>query len=342
MTQVSILGTGLIGASIGLALHENSKVIDLEIVGHDRERTNQRQAKKIGAVDREESNLANAVRDASLIILAAPILANHRLLEQIAPFVSEGAVVTDTGSTKAATMAIAAEYLPRGVSFVGGHPMAGKTEVGPDHASADLFHDARWVVTAPAAASKAAAKTVLSLVDAVGATPMLMDAEEHDAYVAAISHMPMMAAHAMFGLARRSEAWPELSLLASGGFKSSTRLAGTDPSMAYDIVVTNRDQTLHWMDRLIEELQEMRERIKDNDREELFADIAQSELDYSTYMLGAVGRRDEGADGGADRFDFGSLLIGQAAKDKINEMTQDSDERTRKFELERRLKRDLD
>ena len=101
MTQVAILGTGLIGASIGLALKANPDVRDLEVVGHDRENINMRQARKIGAVDRTEGNIANAVRDANLIVLAAPVLANHRLLEEIAPFVQSGAVVTDTGSTKA-------------------------------------------------------------------------------------------------------------------------------------------------------------------------------------------------------------------------------------------------
>ena len=343
MTQVAILGTGLIGASIGLALHANRDVRDLEIVGYDRESVNLRHAKKIGAVDRTEHNIANAVRDANLIILAAPVLANHRMLEALVPFVSEGAVITDTGSTKAATMAIAKELLPKGVSFVGGHPMAGKTEVGPDHADAELFRDARWIVTAPPSASEAAVKTVLSLAEAVGAKPMIMDPEEHDAYVAAISHLPMVAAHAMFGLARRSEAWPELSLLAAGGFKSSTRLAATDPSMAYDILATNRDQTVHWLDRYIDELQQIRDRLKDSDRETLFTEIAQGELDYSAFLLGAVGRKEDSVGGSdADQFDFSALLIGQLAKDKISEMTQDSEERIRKAELQRRMNRDID
>jgi len=343
MTQVAILGTGLIGASIGLALKANPDVRDLEVVGYDRENINMRHARKIGAVDRTEGNIANAVRDANLIILSAPVLANHRLLEEIAPFVQSGAVITDTGSTKAATTAVAREHLPPGVSFVGGHPMAGKTEVGPDHADVDLFRGARWIVTAPAWASEASVKTVLSLADAVGATAMLMDPEEHDAYVAAISHLPMVAAHAMFGLARRSEAWPELSLLAAGGFKSSTRLAATDPAMAYDILATNREQTLHWLDRFIEELQEMRERLNDSDREALFTEIAQGELDYSAFLLGAVGRKEESGLGSeADQFDFSALLIGQMAKDKISEMTQESEQRIREAELERRLKRDLD
>ncbi|MDA0352158.1 MAG: prephenate dehydrogenase/arogenate dehydrogenase family protein [Chloroflexi bacterium] len=343
MTQVAILGTGLIGTSIGLALKANSEVKNLELVGYDRELINLRQAKKIGAVDRIEPNIANAVRDAHLIVLAAPVLANHRMLEYIAPHLPEGAVVTDTGSTKGATMAAAAEHLPRGVSFVGGHPMAGKTEVGPGHADPTLFKGARWIVTAPASAPENAVKSVFSLAEAVGAIPMIMDPQEHDAYVAAISHLPMVAAHAMFGLVRRSEAWPELSLLAAGGFKSSTRLAATDPSMAYDILATNREQTIHWLDRFIDELRDMRDRLGDDDRESLFTDIAKSELDYSAFLLGAVGRKEDSTVASeADQFDFSALLIGQMAKDKISDMTSDSENRIRKAELARRMKRDID
>lgn len=341
MTQIAILGTGLIGASIGLALKANQHVVDLDIVGYDRENQNLKQARKMGAVDRTEGNIANAVRDANLIILAAPVLANHRLLEEIAPFVQQAAVVTDTGSTKAATAKVAREHLPEGVSYVGGHPMAGKTEVGPEHAEVDLFRGGRWVVAAPSWASQSAVKTVLSLAEAVGATPMLMDAEEHDAYVAAVSHLPMVAAHALFGMARRSEAWPELGLLAAGGFKSATRLAGTDPSMAFDILATNKEQTIHWLDRFIEELQGMRVRLKEADQEALYTEIAQGELDYSAFLIGAFGRQEEGAAMDTEQLDFSTMLVGQMAKDKMTEMSKQSDERLREIERQRRMKRDI-
>jgi prephenate dehydrogenase len=340
MTQVAILGTGLIGTSIGLALKQNPEVRIEQIVGYDRQRRNSRRAKKIGAVDREEGKIANAVRDAGLVILAAPILSNHRLIEEIAPFVEEGAVVTDTGSTKAATLRHARQHLPKSVHFVGSHPMAGKTEVGPDHADANLFKDQRWVITAPTDSSEDAVNVVLSLAQGVGALPMLMDPDEHDAYVAAISHMPMVAAHALFQLVRRSEAWPELSLLAAGGFKSSTRLTATDPSMAYDIIDTNREQTLHWLDRFIEELRRVRKDISENDREQLFTQIAKTELDYSAYLLGAVGRKEE-EELVPPGFDFSSMMIGQAMKDKVDSMSYSSEERVREQELARRLKRDI-
>ena len=343
MTQIAILGTGLIGTSIGLALKANDRVVGLEIIGYDRDKQNLRRAKKIGAVDRTEKNIGKAVRDASVVILAAPILANHRMLEEIASHVSPGTVLTDTGSTKTATIKVAREHLPQGVSFVGGHPMAGKTEVGPDNASAELFQDARWVVSAPPWASEVSVKAVLGLAEAVGAVPMIMDADEHDAYLAAVSHLPMLSAQALFRLVRRSEAWPELGELAAGGFKSSTRLAATDPSMAYDILTTNKEQTLHWLNRYIEELQEMRGQLQEVDQEILFQEIAQVELDYSAFQIGAF-RRESKADSGMDRanLNLSSLLIGELAREKIAQITRDSEDRLREAELEDRMKRNID
>ncbi len=341
MTQVAILGTGLIGASIGLALRQNKDVNIDEIVGYDRQRANSRHAKKIGAVDREEGSLSRAVREAGLVILAAPILSNHRLIEEIGPLLDDGAVVTDTGSTKTATLRHAAEHLPRNVHFVGSHPMAGKTEIGPQHADAELFQGARWVVTAPANASGDAVKVVMSLARGVGAEPMIMDPQEHDAYVAAISHMPMVAAQALFRLVRGSEAWPELSLLAAAGFKSQTRLTQTDPSMAYDILVTNRELTVHWLDRYIAELTELRSDLGEPNRQEFYAQIARTELDYSAYMLGAVGRREEGPESERAGFDFSTVLVGQVVKDKIDQMTKLGDDRQKERELEQRLTRDI-
>jgi len=343
MTQIAILGTGLIGASIGLALKANDRLDGIDIIGYDREKKNLSRAKKIGAVDRSEKNITKAVRDASIIVLAAPVLANHRMIEEVASHLNPGVVVTDTGSTKAATIKVAHENLPEGVSFVGGHPMAGKTEVGPDNASAELFQDARWVVSAPSWASEVSVKAVLGLAEAVGAVPVIMDADEHDAYLAAVSHLPMLSAQVMFRLVRRSEAWPELGQLAAGGFKSSTRLAATDPSMAYDILTTNKEQTVHWLNRFIDELQEMRGQLQDADQEILFQEIAQVELDYSAFQIGAF-RRESKTDSAMDRakLDFSSLLIGELAREKIAQITRDSEERLKEIEIEDRMRRNID
>ena len=340
MAQIAILGTGMIGTSIGLALKDNTDVTVEKIIGYDRDKSNMRAAKKIGAVDDTEGNIRKAIKNASIIILAAPVLSNHLLLEEISQFVNPGTVVTDTGSTKNATLIHALDCLPKDVDFIGSHPMAGTTGVGPAHADKNLFKDQIWIITAPANAKAQSVNSIFHLAESLGSKPMIMDAEEHDAYVAAVSHAPMVISQALFKLMRSSEAWPELSILAAGGFKSATRLAGTDPSMAFDIVKTNRDQILHWLNRYISELDILRHNFEDLGDEDLFRLIAQIELDHSTFMAGAIGRREESNMEGTGS-DFGALLIGHAMKDKLEEMAKSSVERVEEKDLARRMRRDI-
>jgi prephenate dehydrogenase len=342
MTTVAILGTGLIGSSIGLRLHQSSAIPELEVVGFDRYRRSLQAAKQVGAVDRTVDDPERAVRGAALVILSAPILSNHWLMEQIAHALEPGAVVTDTGSTKAETMRQARRHLPTTVAFVGGHPMAGKTETGAKAADAALFEGARWVVVPPANAPERAVDTVVEVAETCGAEAMFMDAEEHDAYVAAISHLPMLSAIGLFRLARASEAWPELSLLAAGGFKDATRLASTDPAMSYDIMVTNREQIAHWLDRMRDELRELREAVmKPDGEEDLFKLIAQTEFEYAAYRGGKVGREVKDHTSDAPTFDFSSFIMGEAIKQKMHEISRSQEERLKEQDEARRLRRDV-
>jgi prephenate dehydrogenase len=342
MARVAILGTGLIGSSIGLRLKQSSEIRDLEVIGHDRAYDAAQYARKIGAVDLIERDPAMAVRDAALVILAAPVLANHRLMADIANALPDGAIVTDTGSTKAETMREAERVLPDRVSFIGGHPMAGKTESGPKHADAALFEGARWVVVPETDAPESAIEAVLHVARSAGAEPMFMDAEEHDAYAAAISHLPLLMSVALFRLARSSEAWPEMSLLAAGGFKEITRLAATDPSMSFDIASTNREQIAHWIDRLRETLREVRDYVTDKSHEEnLFKLLAQSELEYGVYRGGKVGREVESGMQDVSGFDFGSFLMGEALREKMREITRDQEERMKRLDQEQRSRRNV-
>jgi prephenate dehydrogenase len=332
MPRVAIIGTGLIGASIGLRLRADGSIRDLEVAGYDRESNHTKRAQQMGALDVVARSAREAVSEASLVIL-------RRLMGDITPELMEGAVVTDTGSTKADVMSWAERELPRTVSFVGGHPMAGKTESGPEAADAALFQDARWVIIPGSQASESAVKTVRSIVEIMGATPMFMDAQEHDAYAAAISHLPMMAASAMFTVAHESEAWPELSMLAAGGFKSATRMLDTEPDISFDIVATNRTQIVHWIERYREALLDLQERILDeNGEEELFRYMAQANWDYTTFMTGPVGRTEQ-TSAELPSMDLTGMLMGEAAAQKLRDLTASSDERLSDIERDRRLTR---
>ena len=344
--RVAILGTGLIGASIGLRLKRNaaaSKSQTVEVVGYDRYGDVTRTAQKIGAIDSIAHSPEQAVADADIVILATPLLAIRRMMEEIAPVVQPGTVITDVGSTKTEVMRWAAELFPGHGGFVGGHPMAGKTLTGPQAADADLFENARWIISPTVTASEQAVNVVTRMVESLGATPMIMDPAEHDAYVAAISHMPMLAATAMFSMERASDAWPELSLLATGGFRDTTRLAGTDPAMAFDIAVTNREHTIHWLNRFIGSLIDLRERLASPEHEEaLFRQIAEASFEYSAFINGRVGREEPTSAGDkAAAISFQDFLAGGWMKEKMADVTGRSEERDAELEREKRLRRDV-
>src|SRR5687768_11950019 len=171
MQRVAIIGLGLIGGSIGLSLkrwsQENAKSGQpaLDVIGFDTDLEQQNFAKKVNAVDRAEWNLAKAVQGADIVVIATPVGAMRDLFADIAEHLKAGAVVTDVGSTKAQVLAWADEVLPRTVSFVGGHPMAGKAQ-SIEAAEADLFKDATWCVCPSVRAEEDAIRNVLGLIAA--------------------------------------------------------------------------------------------------------------------------------------------------------------------------------
>jgi prephenate dehydrogenase len=264
MERITIIGLGLIGGSLALAL-KRAELGDVEIAGCARTRETLRKAKSAGAIDVAEGYPADAVRGARLVIIATPITAMRETFEEIAPALGEGAIVTDVASTKGEVARWAAELLPRNVHFIGGHPMAGKEHAGFNAADADLFRGRPWVVAPSVSASEAAVQTVIGIAQLVGARTLLMDPLEHDSYVAAISHLPLVLSAVLFSTAFSSAAWPEIAQLASTGFRDATRLASGPPEMAEGIMATNRDNVLHWMDRFDQELDRFRELIRNGD-----------------------------------------------------------------------------
>ena len=267
MPRIAIIGLGLIGGSLGLAL-KRADLKELEIVGQDAEWGVNGRARKLGAIDKDARHPAAAVEGAALVVIATPILQMRQVLEQIAPELAEGAVVTDTGSTKRDVIRWADELLPDGVSFVGGHPIAGKEQTGLDGADEALFQGQPWALSASVRATEQAVKSIEHLTTVVGAHPVLVDAEEHDSYLAAVSHLPLMTSIALFSLASGSQAWPDLAALAGPGFRSATRLASGSPDMSHDIALTNRENLLHWIDRFDEELRRLRDLVADEDKQD--------------------------------------------------------------------------
>ena len=253
MDKITIIGLGLIGGSIGLGLKQKASD-KVEISGYDKDLETGRKAEKLKAVDKSHWKLEDAVKDAKMVIIATPVLAIREMLELISDMAPPGCVVTDTGSTKTEIMAWAEEYLPREVSFVGGHPMAGKEVSGIDAADANLFQNARYAVIPGVRAREEAVRAVLGMVELLEAKPYFLDAVEHDSFVAAVSHLPIIVSSALVSVTTKSPSWREMSRMAATGYRDVSRLASGDPVMNLDISVTNRDNLLYWVEQAIQEL----------------------------------------------------------------------------------------
>lgn len=308
-SRIGIIGTGLIGASIGQRLMSREKR-SYEVVGADSSANHARQAKKLGAIDRDVHSLEELAENTGLLIIAVPVLGVRHIFEEIAPYLVPGAVVIDTCSTKKDVMAWAKELLPDSVHFIGTHPMAGKETSGPAAADRDLFEGAAWAITPSPAADEEAVSIVIGLIESMGARPVHIDAEEHDAYTAAVSHVPLLASVALFRVVRDSPGWEDAALLSGPAFKDLTRLASGDPRMATDIMETNKAEVIHWLRRFRSELEtiEMAIEVGGDPVRSLFQSTA---LDRDAWLLNP--RTERGVEGpplpsSADA--MGQMLVG--------------------------------
>ena len=265
--RITIIGLGLIGGSIGLALQKVKT--NFEIVGHDREHSIAGRAHKLGAIDRTEWNLISAVEGADLIIIATPVMAIREVFAAIAPYLRPDCIVTDTASTKQQVMGWAQEMLSETVSFVGGDPMVSKGESGIEAADADLFVDAVYCLTPLPSAKPEAVKLLVDLVSLIGARPYFLDAAEHDGLVAGVNHLPFILSTALVNATAQSPSWREMRKLTSYAFRNATHLAPGDPATYRDICLTNRRSIVRWIDTYLESLKELREAVAAEDTEGL-------------------------------------------------------------------------
>jgi prephenate dehydrogenase len=264
--RIAIIGLGLIGGSIGLALKQASWR-GAEIIGYARRRETGSLALKSGAVDKVASSLRNVVKGADIVIIAAPVLTIKDIFEQIAPELSDDSIVTDTASTKMQVMQWAGEKMPSRISFVGGHPMAGKEISGIRAANADLFHNCIYCLTPLPKTKPAAVRTVKDMVKKLGAVPIVIGAEEHDILVAGVSHLPLLLSVALVSVTTKNPSWQQMSRLAASGYRDLTRLASGNPEVNAHICLSNQAAIVSWIDAFIDELQRLRTLIADGSDE---------------------------------------------------------------------------
>lgn len=271
MHRVAVIGLGLIGGSLGLALRKAGWPVS----GFSRRRETVSLAMALGAIDSGAQSPGEAAAGAEITVLATPIRAMPQVMVEIAPHLPPGAVVSDVASTKGQVMEWAQAHLPVGVSFIGGHPMAGRERQGLEAAGEGLFQGAVYCLVPSAAATLGAIELIKEMVELVGASPLLIEAREHDYLVAGISHLPLLLSLALTRAAAGDAAWPALGRLAATGFRDATRLASGSPEMGRDICLTNREAILSWLDRFSAGVAELR-RMVAGGNEELAGVFAQA------------------------------------------------------------------
>jgi len=262
---VTIIGLGLIGGSIGLALRQGKK-LSWEIVGYSRRQETVANALSLGAIERGETNLKDAVKQADFIIIATPVLTVKEIFSEITPHVRSGCIVTDTASTKAQVMEWADEILPSTVDFIGGHPMAGREIYGIQAAQAELFRGCTYCLTPTEEISTKSIDMVTSMVKELGAIPFFIDAQEHDNLVAGISHLPMVLSAVLVSLTTKNPSWSKMSKLAASGYHDLTRLASGSPEVNAHICLSNQEAIVSWMDEFNQELERYRQLVVDGDK----------------------------------------------------------------------------
>jgi prephenate dehydrogenase len=326
MDKIGIIGLGLIGASIGLAIRQTQNK-NIDVHGIDLEPSHVSTARKMGAIDREARTIPEVVRDADLVILAVPVLAMRDLFEFIGEFLKEGAIVTDTGGTKKEVVAWAEELLPPGVSFVGGHPMAGKETSGPRDADAAMLNGAVYAVCPAPSATEEAVQAVVSLVQAIGAKPYFVDAAEHDSYVAAVSHLPFMLSVSLVNATAKSVGWREMSRLAATGYRDISRLASGDPIMHRDVAVTNRESLVYWLDEFIKDLHRLRGMVLDDQAafEQVLVEAWEAR---ARWLIGREGDDGMGTEGLRSSDQFMGMLLGDTVAKRFRDMGQEKQDPT--------------
>ncbi|HET8882695.1 MAG TPA: prephenate dehydrogenase/arogenate dehydrogenase family protein [Solimonas sp.] len=260
--RLAVIGLGLIGGSFARALREAGEVA--HVSGFDPDGAQRQRALELGVVDAVFDSAAAAVRDADLVLLAVPVLHTADALRSCIGALKTGAIVSDVGSTKQSVLRDVAEVcdgLPPW--FVAAHPIAGTEKSGVANSVAALFRGHRVILTPHAGQDLAARQTVAALWQAVGARVVEMDAAQHDAIFAATSHLPHVLAYSFVDMLDRLEHSGDIFPNAGGGFRDFTRIASSSPQMWHDIVRANADAVGKLLDRQIDELQQIRQMMRD-------------------------------------------------------------------------------
>ena len=262
--KMAVIGCGLIGSSLVRGARETGAVGSISV--GDLNPAVVERVRDLAIADHVTSDLAEAVRDADLIILAVPVLAMEKALQTAAPAIARGAIITDVGSVKGSVAEALSANAPDGVFVIPGHPIAGTEQSGPDAGFAELFHN-RWTILTPLdedADYQAAVERLSAFWRALGSQVEVMDVRHHDLVLAVTSHLPHLIAYNIVGTAADLEGVTQAEVMkySAGGFRDFTRIAASDPVMWRDVFMANKDAVLEILGRFTEDLQALSRAIR--------------------------------------------------------------------------------
>lgn len=267
--KVAIIGVGLVGASIAIATKHRQ--LAQQVICTDASQSARDEARRLSIGDDITDDNASCVAQADLVILAVPVGAMADVMTDIAPHLKEGAVVTDTGSTKRSVIRDVKPLVPEQCHFIASHPMAGTEFSGPAAGFASLFEGRYWLVV-PEGAPRDKTQTLISYFEGLGATTQEMEADYHDRVVAITSHLPHLIAYTIVGTAVDLEAdiKEDVIRFSASGFRDFTRIAASDPTMWRDVFLNNDAAVLEMLQRFNEDLSYLQRAIRWHEGDKLF------------------------------------------------------------------------
>lgn len=267
--QVTIVGLGLLGGSIGHAVQ--AAMPGVTVVGFDADPEVRSRARELGLAHRIAETAQEAAQGADLVILCVPVGAMGPAAAALEPGLSPQALISDVGSSKGTVARALAQALP-GHHVIPAHPVAGTERSGPDAGFASLFRNRWCIITPPADADPALLARLVAFWEALGARVETMDADHHDKVLAVTSHLPHLIAYTIVGTASDLEQVTQSEVIkySAGGFRDFTRIAASDPTMWRDVFLTNRDAVLEMLQRFTEDLTELQKAIRKGDGDTLF------------------------------------------------------------------------
>jgi prephenate dehydrogenase len=264
INRLAIIGIGLIGGSLSLALKQAGQV--KHVVGYARNEATREQALSLGIIDTAAASIETAIKGADIIVLAVPMGAMASALAEISQHLTDNTIITDAGSTKADVAKAAADKLGNRISqFVPGHPIAGTEKSGPSAAFATLYQDHKVILTPMKQTDTTAVEAVKMMWQQTGAEVTEMTVEHHDLVLAATSHLPHLLSFNLVGLLAQNEDVDEVLRYAAGGFRDFSRIASSDPVMWRDICLSNHDAILTLLQQYQQQLAEIEQAIQKQD-----------------------------------------------------------------------------